>query len=167
LLAKLLLTSGSHEEGLAQLREALPLAPRVHYNLGVELLNDGKIDEGLAHLQTVVALSMSPRAGRPASELPAADEVISAHHLLAAVLFARQAFGDAVVHYQAYLSAHPDDIDAINHLGVALIGTGNLDEAIAAFRRALQIDPKNAAAERNLANALQDRAEQTRHVRPN
>jgi hypothetical protein len=57
LLAKLLLISGAHEEGIAQLRAALPLAPGAHYNLGVELLNDGKIDEGLTHLQTAIAFT--------------------------------------------------------------------------------------------------------------
>src|SRR5262249_27686307 len=46
------------------------------------------------------------------------------------------------------------DAQAHTSLGVALAGKGQLDEAIACFRKALALDPKDAQAHTNLGNAL-------------
>jgi len=44
----------------------------------------------------------------------------------------------------------PADAGAHNNLGVLYFNKGMLDEAVAAFTRALSIDPRMATAERNL-----------------
>ena len=41
-----------------------------------------------------------------------------------------------------------------NNLGIALMGQGKIDEAIAEFRTAVQLEPESAKSHRNLADAL-------------
>ena len=50
----------------------------------------------------------------------------------------------------------PEVCHAHNNLGVALQDQGKLDEAIACYRKAIELDPKYARAHNNLGNALQD-----------
>jgi Flp pilus assembly protein TadD len=52
---------------------------------------------------------------------------------------------------------NPNDFHAQTQLGIALAGLGRLDEAIAAFRRAIQITPQSPEAHNNLGNALRER----------
>ena len=52
------------------------------------------------------------------------------------------------------LELKPDYPEALNNLGAALTGQGQLDEAIAAFRRALQVNPEHTAAHSNLVFTL-------------
>src|SRR5262249_38530501 len=48
--------------------------------------------------------------------------------------------------------------DAFGNLGVALYSQGKLDEAIAAYRKAIELDPKDAATRSKLASALNNLA---------
>jgi superkiller protein 3 len=51
------------------------------------------------------------------------------------------------------LVLNPMIVGAINDLGLALMGEGKDDEAIASWKRALDINPRFAAAQRNLEAA--------------
>lgn len=62
---------------------------------------------------------------------------------------ARQAIAD--LERAAELVPHASEVQ--NHLGLAYASVGRQSEAIAAFRRAVQLDCDNAAARRNLAAA--------------
>ena len=53
------------------------------------------------------------------------------------------------------LALNPMIVGAINDLGLALIGQGKRDDAIAAWKRALDINPRFTAAKRNLEAAKQ------------
>ena len=53
-------------------------------------------------------------------------------------------------------SCTPDYAEAHNNLGNALQDQGNLDEAVACYRRALELKPDYAEAHSNLGIALQD-----------
>ena len=55
-----------------------------------------------------------------------------------------------------YLQSRPDDVGAITNLGIALVSTGKDEDALVAFRRAVDVDPANGSSRRNLANALFD-----------
>ncbi|HSY18820.1 MAG TPA: tetratricopeptide repeat protein, partial [Candidatus Acidoferrales bacterium] len=56
--------------------------------------------------------------------------------------------------YQQALRLKPNFADAINNLGNALLQRGNVDDAIALFKKVLQIKPGYAEAINNLGNAL-------------
>jgi tetratricopeptide (TPR) repeat protein len=69
---------------------------------------------------------------------------------------------------QAAVAAAPDNVAALNNLGVALWGKGQDDEAIPYFRKALALDPKHALAHTNLGLSLarQDQLDEAiRHLR--
>ena len=54
------------------------------------------------------------------------------------------------------LELKPDYAGVHNNLGVALIAMGNLDEAVACYRRALELKPDYVEAHNNLGTALKD-----------
>ena len=154
LLGKVLLRLGAHEEGIAQLRTALPLAPRVHYNLGVELLNDGKLDEGLAHLQTVIAVWMSPPAGHAPSELPSRADVISAREIVGRTLSNQRRWSEAAEQFRQILTIDPSNAEAHRLLGGTMFAQQAFEEAIVHYRTYLSVQPTDANAVSRLGIAL-------------
>lgn len=174
-----LIAAGSREEGVMHLREAIRGNSRAHYSLGVELFNEGKLDEAIEELQTFVRLeplllevvparTLMGRAFATEQKWSNAIEQfrlvltmtpsnVEARGLLAEALFNQQTFEEAGVHYRAYLKDRPNDTSALANLGISLAATGKLDEAIATFHRAVDVDPRDGAARRNLANALLDK----------
>lgn len=60
----------------------------------------------------------------------------------------------ARVGYLAVLEDHPRNFDALHLLGLLCTETGSVDEGIALLRRALAVDPANAAAHYTLAGVL-------------
>jgi Flp pilus assembly protein TadD len=182
MLGTTLLEAGRRQEAMLALRQALPGAPRARYFLGVELLRDGKEDEGIAELQALIreqppyaadvvdargflgaAFARQERWPEAITEFRAILLAVPGHptaeHFLAVALLAERQWDEAIVHYSAYLETEPNDAGALNDLGVALASNGKLDDAIVAFRRALAIDATHGAAERNLANAVSARRE--------
>jgi Flp pilus assembly protein TadD len=61
--------------------------------------------------------------------------------------------------YVAYLGERPTDAGAMTNLAVSLTALGHLDEAVSAFRRAVEMNSADALARRNLAMALEDQAQ--------
>ncbi|HTD25141.1 MAG TPA: tetratricopeptide repeat protein [Terriglobales bacterium] len=61
---------------------------------------------------------------------------------------------EAIASYRKALQIGPDNVGALNNLGIALKDQGQLDEAVASYRKALQIGPDNAGVLNNLGNAL-------------
>ena len=82
---------------------------------------------------------------------------IGAQGLLGDVMFARQEWEAALEHYGKYLARQPSDTRALINYGVAHVGVERLDGAVAAFRRAADLDPANARVRELLAMAEQDR----------
>lgn len=154
LLAKVLLGAGAHEEGIAQLRAALPLAPRVHFNLGVELLNDGKQDEGLAHLQTVIDDWTSPPAGHLASELPSRADVISAREIVGRSFGNQHRWSEAADQFRQILTLDPSNAGAHRLLAGALFAQQAFDEAVVEYRTYLSVQSADADAVGRLGVAL-------------
>jgi len=85
-----------------------------------------------------------------------------------AIQFAMQSrWDDAVTANRAIIAAFPNEADAYNRLGKALTETGKIKEAREAYQKALELDPTNAIARKNLerlasakARAERDRAQQ-------
>lgn len=57
----------------------------------------------------------------------------------------------AAAHFLAVTLLEPGHVKAWNNLGVAYFHLGEYEEALAAFRRVLQLDPQNRQAGSNLA----------------
>jgi len=181
LLGVTLLVAGDRDEAMSELRQAIPGAPRAHYTLGVELVKDGKTNEAIAQFQAflreqpnlIEAISARQLLGRAFAQQQRWSEAIEQEEqvltmnptdaqrldtqaLLAEVSFGAENFQEAIAHCVEYLRSRPNDGRVLTRLGIALIATGRLEEAIAAFRRAAAAAPTDADAQLNLASALHD-----------
>jgi tetratricopeptide (TPR) repeat protein len=95
----------------------------------------------------------------PESDSPddqATPEQVDAQRLLAESLMSRQWFAHAITHYRLYLRSRPDDPKALTNLGLALVSTGNSQEAISALQRGLALAPDNGLGQLLLASTLFD-----------
>jgi protein O-GlcNAc transferase len=61
--------------------------------------------------------------------------------------------------YRAILDKHPDNVDAIQGLGVLCHQRGHPEEALALFRRAIALDPDSRVADRQLGRLLEQRGD--------
>src|SRR5882672_727116 len=124
-------------------RQILAVYPRhypdVHMNLGLALLEQGKLGEAATSYQQ--ALDLRPNEvegllnlGNILGDLGKPDEAIAC--------------------YRKALAIRPDFPEAHNGLGATLYGLGRLDEAIMSYRRALEIRPDFVMALNNLISAM-------------
>jgi tetratricopeptide (TPR) repeat protein len=175
-LGRALLDAGERHPAMMHLEQALPL-PGARFTLGMALLQGDRVNEGVAHLRAFVAdqkpflhevvvarmamgqllmdqerWALAEREFRLILEALPGNPV--AEHLLAEALFAQGLWEESLVHYRLYFGDVSNDAGALNNFGIALASTRQYAEAKAAFRRALEIDPANAPAERNLAAVL-------------
>ena len=174
------------EEAESQFREALRLRPddfpQAHNNLGTTLMALDRFDEAISEYRNSLrlrpgdsiiqnnlslawtkkanALQMAGRldeaiaAGREALRI--SPDFVEAHGLLADALAGQEAYDKAIPHYQAFVKARPQDVNAWTGLGVASVLTGRGNDAIAAFRSAVAVAPGTSRLRQNLARALLD-----------
>lgn len=105
--------------------------------LGDALLKEGRLDEAAAQFKSIVDRSNDRQA------------LIQ----LAQIHMRQQRFAEAIPLLQEALQSS-EDARTLGSLGVALASTGQLDDAIDAFRRAVELDPSNTSAQTNLARAI-------------
>ena len=74
-------------------------------------------------------------------------------------LEARGDFPGALTSYRLALREHPDDLRVLQNIAIAFSKTGQPEEAIRAYRKALQIDPDLAGAHYGLAFLLLKRSD--------
>jgi tetratricopeptide (TPR) repeat protein len=173
LLATELIGVGDHMAALPHLQLALRDVPRAEMTLGTELAKAGQRDDALAHLQAFVQLQPLILEAVPARNLmgrlltergqfAAAEDqfrlvlqmdptFVEAHGHLADALFSQRRFAETISEYRQYLAAFPHDAAATLELGVAFEKLGRSDDALAAFRRVLDLDPHNKLAARDAA----------------
>jgi len=65
---------------------------------------------------------------------------------------------EAIAANKSIIASFPDEADAYNRLGKALTETGKIKEARAAYQHALDIEPSNAIARKNLDRLAQMKA---------
>jgi tetratricopeptide (TPR) repeat protein len=163
------------DEAIANFREAIRLEPDaadVHAALGLALADQGKLDEAISEVRKGVALKpdladgwynlgvLLKDQGQASAALDAFHEAI---RLEPDVPDAYDKLGDI----RTDLGRTADAVDAHrearrlqgvavaqNNLGIELAEEQKLDEAIAAFRTAIRIQPRLAAALVNLGTAL-------------
>jgi TPR repeat/Tetratricopeptide repeat len=112
---------------------------KAHYNLGVALFNQGRIEEAVSQYRQ--ALHFDP-------------DKVEAHNNLANLLQHLGRLDEAVASYHQALRCRPDCAEAFTNLGTALTVLGRLDEAIACYRQALHFQPHCAEICNNLGLAL-------------
>ncbi|MEW6336797.1 MAG: tetratricopeptide repeat protein [Acidobacteriota bacterium] len=73
---------------------------------------------------------------------------------------------EALFRFERVLEASPDDPVAINNQAVALEALGRYEDALAAYKKALQKDPKNSSIKRNYARFAEFYTSYARGVLP-
>ena len=146
LLGATLLWEGETEAAIAELGEAVRLAPRfsaAHYELGLALASRGEIEEAVRHLET-------------ATRLEPADP--DAAHGLGVVLRLAGREQEAEEQFRRALRLTPRSAaaqaEAHAQIGSMLALRGRLDEAADRFRQALALSPGAAELRFKLASAL-------------
>ena len=144
-----------------------------HYNLGIVLDRQGRLDETLAHYQQ--ALAIDPNCAEAHNNMGVAlvrlgrlDEALAhyrralelwpdyamAHHNLGSLLGDRRHLDEAIAEFRRALEINPDFARSHGYLAVALAARGQIEEALGQYGRALEIDPNDADVHWNLGNTL-------------
>jgi tetratricopeptide (TPR) repeat protein/tRNA A-37 threonylcarbamoyl transferase component Bud32 len=116
-----------------------PNSPGTQYNLGIALVDAGKLDEAVAAYRRTLVLA--PKYAR-------------AHVNLGIALWKQGKLDEAVASYRKAIALDPKDGAAHTNIGIVLKEQGKLDEAVAACRQAVQLDPKLPQTHYNLGLAL-------------
>ncbi len=128
-------------EAIIELERAVklrPVYPQAHYHLALAYTGLGRTDDALSSYRT--ALEQEPR-------------LIEAWEALGRVLLDLRKFPAAIKAFTNMVSLQPTSQGYI-WLGVAHAGLDDLDGAIAATRKAVEIDPSSADAHEALGNEL-------------
>jgi len=140
-LAQALVLQGDLEDAEILRRKSMSLNPNV-------------ANEALAitlrHLQD----ERLPGEAEYAQEVRANPSVPLLHFNWANLLLRGGRYGQAIIHYQLYLDARPNDKRGHNNLGIALASIGDLHESEAEFAKAVELDPTYADAHCGLGTVL-------------
>ena len=112
---------------------------KMEYDLGYELVSQGRLDEGVVHYRR--AIEISP---------------VNTHirYNLANCLRQQGKIDEAIEEYRKTIRYDKNYVDAYNNLGYALLPQGKLDEATTCFGEALKINPDMVNALVGLAQVL-------------
>jgi tetratricopeptide (TPR) repeat protein len=146
--------------------------PEVHNNLGFVLVNQLRMEEGMAEYRK--ALAIKPdfvkalnnlglallSQGRIAEGIEQCRRALDvepdyafAHNNLGLALMYIGQTAEALPHFQKAVALVPEYVVAYNNLGSALLTMGRIDEAIAQFQKALELRPDYSAAAAMLRTA--------------
>jgi tetratricopeptide (TPR) repeat protein len=115
-----------------------------HTNLGLVLLQQGKIDDGIAQYRSV--LQMQPGSW-------------DAEYNLGTALLGKAEVDEAIVHCERAVQMRPTDPDALVCLGNALFQKGRIDEAIHHYQKAITLYPDHFLARYSLGHALLEKGD--------
>jgi tetratricopeptide (TPR) repeat protein len=142
-LGNALLGKGKVNEAIVSFQRAVALSPQdaaAHYNLGNALKARGKVDDAIACFRKAIEL---------------APGHVEAHCNLGGLLCdVKRDYDGAAVYFRKAIVLRPRFAVAHANLGNALMGKGNLDEAIACYRQAVALDPTFFTAHFHLGLAL-------------
>jgi tetratricopeptide (TPR) repeat protein len=150
-----------------------PANARGHSNLGLALVHDRQIEEGITSIRTSLRLDPTSaeahnnwgfalaRQKRFAESEPHYREAIrlkpayaEAHNNLGVALMEGGRPEEAALQYGEALRLRPEFVEAYSNLGNVLAGQGRIAESMPEYLRALAIDPTHAEVQFNLALAL-------------
>ncbi len=112
---------------------------QVHYNLGLGLASEGKLDDAAEHFAEAVRINPN---------FPEAHNSLGTRYLL------EQEFDKAIREFSEAIRLKPDYAIAHNNLGTAFGNEGHLERAIAEYTEALRLEPGYAEAHTNLGVIL-------------
>src|SRR5437762_7246647 len=115
-----------------------------HTNLGLVLLQKGKIDDGIAHYRS--ALQMQPNSW-------------DAEYNLGTALVRKGQVDEAIRHCERAVGMRPTDPDAQVSLGDALLRKGRIDDAIDHYQKAMMARPDHFLSRYGLCQALLEKGE--------
>jgi tetratricopeptide (TPR) repeat protein len=130
------------KNGVILFRRALQVTSNnytAHYQLGNELMRQGKLDEAIHHFTEAARI-------RPDHHL--------ARHNLGSCLVRMGRFDEAIPHYQEAIRIRPTEGRLFFSLGNGLSHQGRSEEALRAYTEALRIDPGDWMSHTNLGHLL-------------
>ena len=105
------------------------------------------------YAKIVDILTASRNSAKPV--LSAGGDLETAHVMLAVALREAGRDGEAIEHYEQALKIKPDDVEALNSLGLTLVHAGRFKDAIDRYEQALKIKPDAVQVHNNLGNVLE------------
>jgi Flp pilus assembly protein TadD len=123
-------------------RQAVALSPEqedLHYNLGIALARQGKVDEAKKHYEK--ALELFP-------------DYAEAQNNLGNLLLSQNKMDEAIALFRKAIQNSPENPSFRNNLGTALARQQMVAEATAEFQEAVRLAPDYVEARVNLANAF-------------
>jgi len=143
-LGRVLLGEGRVEESLAELREAVRLEPQstqAHYQLGLALARAGHKDEGTVELQKSREMASSDdRRQNAALDVAEGQLALDQGEL-----------DQARTKFRHALALEPEFGEAEHLLGTVLEKQGDAEGALAAYRKALELNPGDVSAREKIA----------------
>ncbi len=121
-----------------------PSAFLAQNNLGLLLLSQGRVDEGIAHCEQALAIK---------------PDYAEAHSNLASAYLEKGRTDDALAHFTRALGLQPRSPEIHNNLGNVLLRKGRVDEALSHYRKAIELRPTFAVAHCNVGAILLERGE--------
>lgn len=138
-----LLSLGRVPEAIQQLEKALTAFPDsadLHNFLGRALLRNGQLKEAATHFERAIEIN---------------PDLADAHLNLGSVMLSTGRPVDAAAQFSRAIDSDPRLVAAHTYLGVALYyGQGKVQEALAQWRKAIELDPNSAFAFSQAAHAL-------------
>jgi Flp pilus assembly protein TadD len=117
-------------------------------NLGMVLAEDGRVEEGIEHLQNALTIRSGP-------VLPHHTLTLALIHCDLGYALARKGWLDeAIAHLREAVALRPNYPDAHYNLASALAQQGRNREALAEYRRTLELRPADAEAHASFGDAL-------------
>ena len=140
---------GQLDEAIDHYKKAMEIQPdyaEAHYNLGIALASRGQLDEAIAHYKKAIEIQ------------PDIAQAVEAHDNLGALWRAAARSTRPLPTTRRRLKSSPTTWRLTTTL-VALAGRGQIDEAIAHYKKAIEIQPDDVKAHNNLGALLADRGQ--------
>ncbi|MEJ2688121.1 MAG: PEP-CTERM system TPR-repeat protein PrsT, partial [Gammaproteobacteria bacterium] len=140
---------------LAAANKQVPKDPQTLALLGTAYLRSGDANQGLKYLRQASEIDPDFAAGKAQLAMQSAVHLgpglVQADALLILTQIHKGDYDGALTSARAFAKKHPKDALAYNLEGAAYLGKKDFSEARAAFKKALEVNPKFHAARINLA----------------